>query len=112
MADRLEDHRQFARVKLQAPLRYQIRGTPEFSNTVINNISLGGLSFNNNKFIPPNTLLTFQVDVLSRILNPIGRIAWASSLSRSDRYQFGVEFVQLDEAEKKYLNEYINMRTA
>lgn len=112
MADRLEDNRQFSRVKLQGPLRYQIRGTPEFNNTVLNNISLGGLSFNNNKFIPPNTLLTLQVDVLSRILNPIGRIAWASSLPRSDRYQFGIEFMEMDEAEKKYLNDYITMKTA
>jgi c-di-GMP-binding flagellar brake protein YcgR len=112
MANRLEENRSSFRIKLQAPLRYQIRGKPEFNNTVTNNISLGGLSFSNSSFIPLDTLLMLQVNILSRVVNPIGRIAWANSVPRSDRYQFGVEFMEMDMAEKRYLTDYVDMKTA
>lgn len=107
---KLEDQRHFFRIRLQAPLHYQIRGKPNFNNTVTENISIGGLSFTNDKFIAPNTLLTLQVNVLSKILNPIARVAWVNSLPYNDRYRLGVEFIELDPTQKRYLADYINMR--
>ncbi len=111
MAQGLEDNRCFPRIRLQAPLRYQIRGRADFNNTLANNISLGGLGFSTEKFIAPNTLLMLQVNILSRILSPVARVAWVNSMSRADRYLCGVEFMELDSIEKKYLGDYIDMRS-
>lgn len=110
MAFKLEKERRFPRIKLSSPLRYQIRGTPEFNETVCDNISVGGMSFINHKFIAPKTPVAVEINVLSRILRPIGRIAWSLPLSHSDRYRSGVEFLEVGPRERDYLSDYIDMR--
>lgn len=95
---------------VKAPLRYQIRGTENFDNSVSDNISLGGIGFTHNKFIAPMTHLMLQINLLSRQLNPVGRVTWVNPLSHSDRYRLGIEFVELDPQEKNYLADYINLQ--
>lgn len=110
MAIKLEEKRRFPRITFKAPLHYQIRGTPEFSNAVTNDLGLGGLNFVTDKFITPRTSVGLEVYVLSRILSPIGRVAWSSPLAHSDRYKVGVEFLELDPRERNYLCDFINMQ--
>ncbi len=112
MITRAEDKRRFPRLRIQAPARYQIRGTPGFYNTLVDDISVGGLSFINNEFIRPATDLNLEIKMLSRILNPAGRVSWASPLPHSDRYKLGIEFVELEPVEKNYISDYINNHTA
>jgi hypothetical protein len=107
----LEEKRRFPRMPLRIPLHYQVRGTSKFNNSISNDISSGGLGFTNNEFIAPNTALMLELDILSRALRPIGRVAWSSPLSHSDKYQLGVEFLELDPKEKNYLSDYIDMKT-
>ena len=47
---------------------------------------------------------------LSKIINPVGRVVWSQSLSHSDRYQMGIEFIEINPQDKNYLSDYINMR--
>jgi len=110
MVLRPEDNRHFFRTKLQTPLRYQVRGNPDFSNTVANNISVGGLGFVNDKFIAPDTLLSFEIRILSRVVNPIGRISWSTPVPHSDRYRLGVEFVEVNLTDKQYLQDFVEMQ--
>lgn len=105
-----EEKRRYPRIKLKRPLRYQIRGTPEFNNAIVDNISVGGLGFVDNKFIAPRTSLMLEINVLSRILRPVGKIAWSSPLPHSNRYYSGIEFLELDPVEKRFLADYINMQ--
>lgn len=91
-------------------MHYQIRGTPEFNNTVSDNISLGGIGFINDRFIAPKTLVMLEINVLSRVLRPVGKIAWASSLPRSNKYRIGTEFLELDPKERNYLTDYVDMQ--
>lgn len=104
------DKRRFLRVKVQASLHYQVRGRPEFGGSVAENISVGGLSFINNKFISPNTLLTLEINVLCRALRSTARIAWAIGLPYGNGFRNGVEFLEIDNSDKKYLADYINMQ--
>ncbi len=106
-----EEKRQSPRVKLRTPVRYQVRGTPEFDNVISDNISRNGVGFINNKFIAPNTILMLELNVLSRVLKPIGKITRSEQLARSDRYSLGVEFLELNKNEEHYLADYINLRT-
>ena len=107
----LEEKRRFPRIPLRIPLHYQVRGTSKFNNTIINDISLGGLGFTNNEFIAPNTALALELDILFRVLGPIARVAWSSPLPHSDRSRLGVEFLELDPRDKNYLSDYIDMKT-
>jgi len=93
-------------------MRYQVRGTPSESDSVIsNNISSCGVAFNTNKFFAPKTSLMLEIDILSRVLHPIGRVAWCQPLPHSDRNRLGVEFMEIDPLEKNYLEDYIKMQT-
>ena len=106
-----EEKRHFPRIGLRTPLYCKIRGTGGCKNAISDNISLGGMGFTNDKFIAPKTtLVCLQLNILSRVLNPIGQIAWANSLPHSNKYQVGVEFLELDPSEKNYLKDFIDLQ--
>ncbi len=106
-----EEKRRFPRIRLRAPIRFQIRGLPQSDNAISDDISIGGLSFTGNRFIAPSTPVILEINVLSRILHPAGRIAWSSPLPHSDRNRSGIEFVELSPNEKGHLADYIDMQT-
>ncbi len=107
---REEDRRRFLRVRVNAPLRYQLIGAQGFSNTVLENISLGGIGFINDNFIPPMTKLSLEVELLSRVLYLRGKLAWAASLSHSNKYHLGVEFSDVNPEDKKYLYDFLEIQ--
>jgi c-di-GMP-binding flagellar brake protein YcgR len=110
MIFRAERKRQFPRLRAQLAVRYQVRGTPEFSNTLADNISVGGVSVVNNAFIRPATALNLEINVLSRILSPVGKVVWATPLPHSNRYKLGIQFVDLDPVSQRYLADYIGLQ--
>jgi hypothetical protein len=110
MVVKVENKRRFPRIRIQTPVRYQIRGRPEFTNTIADNISVGGLSFVNTDFIGPSTNLNLEINILFRILNPTARVSWAQPLLHSDRYKLGIEFIELEPVQKNYLSDYIDMQ--
>jgi hypothetical protein len=111
MVLRPEEKRQFPRINLRTPIRYQIRGNSLFDHAVSDNISLGGLSYIGNTFIAPSTALMLEINILSKILRPVGKIIWSQPLPHSDRNRLGIEFLELDLNEKSYLADFISMHT-
>jgi len=105
-----KEKRLFPRINLRTPIRYQLRGVPEFDNAISKDISSGGLSFIANKFIAPATPLMLEINILSHIIKPIGKIIWSSPLPHSNRNRLGIEFLELDPKEKDYLGDYIHMQ--
>ncbi len=113
MSTNQEARRRAPRIGLRSEMRYRIRGvTSEFSSTLSDNISTGGVAFNASSYIAPQTPLMLEIDVLSRVLHPIGRVAWCDPLPCSERNKLGVEFLEMDHLEKNYLADYINMQRA
>ena len=107
-----EEKRRFRRIDLHAPVRYQVRGAVDFDNTVSDDISEGGLAFNAFKFIPPSTPIMLEIDLLSRMLRPIGRVSWCQPLPHSNRNRLGVEFVEFNPSERNFLSDYISMKAS
>lgn len=105
-----KEKRNFPRIKLRIPLRYQIRGKPEFYNTVSSDISLSGIGFTDDKFITPNTCAGLEINLLSRVLRMQGKIVRSSPVAHSDKYRLGVEFLEWDPPEKNYLKDFIDMQ--
>lgn len=101
--------RHFPRVRFTTPIRVQVRGTTIFNRTVGENVSENGLCFVNSQFIPPLTPVMLEIEVLSRVLRPIGRIIWSSPFPRSNKYRLGTEFIEFDAGEKKFLSDFVNM---
>lgn len=106
-----EEKRRFPRIRLKSPVQCHRRGVNELSqNAVTDDISLSGMSFTNEQFLSPNSMLMLQINVLSRILYPIAKVVWSNPLPHSDRYQVGVQFMELDPLERRYLGDYIDMQ--
>jgi len=110
MASVAKEKRSFPRLSLKTQLRYRIRGLTLFNNAISDNLSLGGMSFINDGFIPPQTAVSLEIKVLSRVLNPIGKITWSQPLAHSDRYRIGVQFQELHPLERNFLSEYLDMQ--
>ena len=107
-----EEKRQYARVDLRTDLRYQPRGlAAQFANAVSNNVSLGGIGLDVDRFLAPSTILNLDIDLLSRVLHPIGRVAWCQPLAHSDRNSLGVEFIEFNFIEKSILADFIKMQS-
>ena len=112
MMDRVgsKENRSSPRINFHSKVHYQLRGKPEFDSAVTSNISCGGMRFSNDKFIPTSTAIMLEINVLNRVLRPIGRIAWSQPVSHSNRSHMGVEFIEFDTLERNYLKEFINMQ--
>lgn len=104
------EHRLSSRLDFNSQIRFQLRGRPDFDNAISNDISCGGLKFTSNRFIPTETAVMLEINVLNRILRPIGKVAWSRPISHSDRNQTGVKFVEIALAEQNYLKDFINMQ--
>ena len=105
-----KENRCFPRVNFNSQIRYQITGKPVYDNVLSNDISCGGVRFTCEKFIPTSTLVNLEINVLNRVLRPIGKVAWSTSLAHSDRNRMGVQFMEFNELEKNYLRDFVNMR--
>ncbi len=105
-----KENRSYPRLDFHSEIRYQLRGKQDFDNAISNNISSGGVRFTNQKFIPASTLLMLEINVGNRVLRPIGRVAWSNSLAHTDRNQMGIEFVEFNNLERDYLNDFIKMQ--
>ncbi len=103
------ENRIFPRVDFRSQIRYQIRGKPDFDNVLGNDISCGGLKFTSDKFIPVSTLLMLEINVLNRLIRPLGKVAWSTPVAHSGRQQTGVEFLEFDRLERNYLNDFVSM---
>jgi hypothetical protein len=104
------ENRRYHRILLRTPIRWQVRGSPESNNTVCDNISAGGLSFICDKFFATQTPVMLEVKVLSRIIRPIGKIAWTCRLGHCDKNRLGIEFLEVDPKEKDFLQDFISMQ--
>lgn len=89
---------------------YQLRGSPEGKNTLSEDISVGGIAISEDKFIPPQAVLGLKINILSRVLSPVGRVSWLVRQPHSARYRIGIQFVELELKEKEYLSDYISLQ--
>jgi len=105
-----KESRHFPRINLTTPLRCQIRGLPDFSNTLTENISLNGIGFIDNDFIAPLTQVMLEIQIMARVLKPICKIIRSNPFPHSNKYHFGAEFLELESNEKKFLSEFITMK--
>ena len=105
----IKEKRQFPRINLRTALRCQVRGDSRFGNAISDNLSTNGVSFVSERFIAPSTPVMLEINLLARVLRPIGRIIWNSPLPHSDRNRLGVQFIEIDPTEKRYLADFIEM---
>ena len=107
-----KEKRRFPRINAKFPIRYQIKRGGFFASALTEDLSLSGARLNTDRVFPQGLKLNLELNILSKIINPVGRVIWSQSLSPSSRYQIGIEFIEIDPQERNYFSDYINMRAA
>lgn len=105
-----KENRRFPRVDYHLPVRYQLGGKQVFDNVLCNDISCGGVRFTSEEFIPTSTPVMLEINVLNRILRPIGKISWSMPVPHSDRNQIGIEFMDFNVLERNYLEDFVSLQ--
>ncbi|MCX5699870.1 MAG: PilZ domain-containing protein [Candidatus Omnitrophica bacterium] len=105
-----KENRCFPRLNFHSEIRYQYRGKPDFDSGISKDISCGGLRLTNEQYIPTTTLVMLEINILNRVLRPVGKVAWSIPLAHSNRNQTGIEFVEFNSVEQKYLKDFIDMQ--
>ncbi len=105
-----QNNRLFPRYNFEGPLKFQVRGSNEVVNTVGDDLSQSGVGFVHQKFLPPATTINLEINLSNRVLRPIGKVMWSSPMARSDKYRLGVNFIEFDYMEKKFLEDFLRMK--
>lgn len=106
----LKENRLYRRIPLHNPLAYRIRGNPISYCTLTDDISRGGVAFYNQNFIAPNTTLNLEIEILKHKVFPIAKVRWSAPLAHSNRYRVGAQFIEINDTDIKFLEEFINTK--
>ncbi|MGD9015611.1 MAG: PilZ domain-containing protein, partial [Candidatus Omnitrophota bacterium] len=101
---------QFRRISAKFPIRYRIRRGGFFASALTENLSLSGTRLNADRFFPQGLNLNLELNILSKIINPVGKVVWSQPLPHSNRYKMGIQFIEINPQDKNYLTDYVNMR--
>ncbi|MFH0918121.1 MAG: PilZ domain-containing protein [Candidatus Omnitrophota bacterium] len=110
--EKKNENRSFLRLPFRTKIHYRFRGKPDFDIGISKDISCGGLKLTNDEYIPTSTLLMLEINVLNRVLRPVGKVAWSMPLAHSNRNQTGIEFVEFNAVEQNYLKDFIAMQSS
>ena len=105
-----EEKRRNYRVGVALPVSYQVRGEQKFGHTLTRNLSASGVSFLADDFIKPNTHLALDINILKKSISMLGTVRWSSALPHVDKYQVGLEFMEVAPQDRNFISDYILMR--
>ena len=104
----IKEKRKFPRINAKFPIRYQIKRGGFFASALTDDLSLSGARLNADRFFPQGLKLNLELNILSKIINPVGRVIWSDPSPRTNRYRLGIEFIKINSLDKDYLSDYIN----
>jgi hypothetical protein len=107
------DKRRHDRADIHLPLRFRdpLTHPSHPKNAQTKDLSLGGLCFRTEEFLPLDTtlLLELRLKNSARPLRSIARVAWTKTLPSGHRYEVGSEFVDIVLSERKALEDFLGI---
>jgi hypothetical protein len=91
-----EERRRSKRIEFISPVRYHLKGSQVYSDTIGKDISDSGLGFISNEFIPKSTELVFELNspINHERSQALAQVVWISNQRYSDRFYVGARFLQ------------------
>ncbi|MFC1624309.1 PilZ domain-containing protein [Candidatus Omnitrophota bacterium] len=91
-----EEKRISERIAAVAPMRYQLKGSQRFSNTMGRDISDRGIGFISNEFLPVSTHLVFEIQhpKTEAFIKAVGEVVWISDNPHSESFSIGARFIE------------------
>jgi c-di-GMP-binding flagellar brake protein YcgR len=103
------ERRKFVRIPESSSISYRIMPKIKTGDYLTKDIGQGGLRFFIHEFIPKKSFLKIRLTIknISFSFEALVRIVWIIEETRSERYEIGVEFVNISNEAKKHLVDYI-----
>jgi uncharacterized protein (TIGR02266 family) len=110
----VQERRKYVRLTADVEVRYDVLDTKshEAMQAVTRNISAGGICLIINEQLPIGTVL--QLDIYLPQNQPVikakGKIVWISAFrmaNEKERYDAGIEFIEIDEEQRKIIDKYV-----
>ena len=108
----IKEKRNSSRLSVKFPIRFQIRRGGFYASALTDDLSVSGIKLSADRFFPKGVNLNIQLNILSRIINPVGKVVWSQPLSHSNGYKMGIEFIEMNLQDKNYLSDYLNLHTS
>jgi len=105
----MQERRKFFRIPESSQISYEIIPSVKRRYFIAKDISQGGIRFFVHDFIPKNSLLKIRLTLkkISFSFEAVVKLIWIREEPRSERYEIGVEFLNLPKKAAESLIAYI-----
>lgn len=103
------EQRVFTRLKTHHLIKYRVISSKEKTLSFVRNISAGGVLFYSEEELPLESTLEMKISIPPRVepVNVIARIVRSNPLKKIGGYEYGVEFVHIDEEDREVINKRV-----
>lgn len=108
-----KNRRKYIRLKVYHLAKYKLIHDPNLSETAITawirNISAGGCCMTTDKSLPVNSIIRLEINFpqLSKPIYALAKVVWTRQVGETKRYEFGIEFIEIDESLRKTIDGHI-----
>jgi c-di-GMP-binding flagellar brake protein YcgR len=105
----MEERRKYIRVNESSHVGYQVMDASQIGDYMTADISQGGIRFYVSEFVPKGTVLKVRLTLKNIFFSfeALARVAWVREEPHKDRYEIGVEFLNLSTDDSIMLVGYI-----
>lgn len=109
------ERRRFPRLNSRIPIQYEriVGHKSTLRGTITGDIGGGGIKFIAQEFIPLFIKLKVKMFLTSssNVILALSKVIWVRKLSCLDRYEVGLEFVDLPQINRRRITNYIGNRS-
>lgn len=108
-----DEKRRYRRHNIHLPVRYQVKGTIGYADTLTKDIGGGGIKFITDEFLGRETEIMFEFSVMesSEPIKGRAKIAWISKIPYNDMYSIGVKFIDIARDKQQKIVKFVNSKT-
>lgn len=105
----MEERRKFVRVPDTSQVSYKVISEERLGEYIARDISQGGLRFFAHEFIPKGSLLKIRISSNEKVFSfeAMAKLVWIREIPDNDKYEVGVEFIDLPKNLVEYVINYI-----
>ncbi len=105
----MQERRRYVRIPESSQISYEVIPSLKSENYITKDISEGGIRFLVHEFIPKDSVLKIRLTLkkITFSFETVAKIKWIRQLPHSDKYEVGVEFMDMPNKAAEYLVNYI-----
>jgi c-di-GMP-binding flagellar brake protein YcgR len=104
----MQERRTKPRVGISFPVECKTLPSSNYFYTVCKDLSLVGIKIISNNFIPKNSLLKLQVNLVDSVVDLKAKLVWCNKERMADRYCAGLQFLEVNEQGRQSLANFLD----